>query len=233
MNKAILRQRRESKFGVFAAAAMAVMLVLILAGPAHDASAAGSNGGGLSLVAPSKKASGKSATKAGAATRFGVRVLRRGMSGPDVRVLKGIVRSKSLLRGAVSSSFDRPTSKAVRRFQRQASISASGVVNKGTARSLVGSMRTSIASWYGPGLFGNGTACGGTLKPGTMGVAHKTLPCGSKVVLGYRGRFVITKVIDRGPYAHGRTWDMTQAVQRALRFDIGVGTIRHAVIARK
>jgi rare lipoprotein A (peptidoglycan hydrolase) len=161
-------------------------------------------------------------------------VLRQGMVGPDVRVLKGIVRSKALLRGsAVTSNFDHPTSRAVRVFQRRAKLRPSGVVNKGTARRLVGSMRTATASWYGPGLYGNGTACGQRLRPRTMGVAHKTLPCGSKVLLGYRGRYVITRVIDRGPYAHGRTWDMTQAVQRALRFDIGVGTVRHAVINRR
>jgi rare lipoprotein A (peptidoglycan hydrolase) len=156
------------------------------------------------------------------------------MVGSDVRILKGIVRSKALLRGtAVSSSFDRPTSRAVRLFQRQAKLPTSGVVNKGTARRLVGSMRTSTASWYGPGLYGNSTACGQRLRPRTMGVAHKTLPCGSRVLLGYRGRFVMTTVIDRGPYAHGRTWDMTQAVQRALKFDIGVGTVRHAVVSRR
>ena len=32
--------------------------------------------------------------------------------------------------------------------------------------------RTSYASWYGPGLYGNRTACGQTLGYGTLGVAH-------------------------------------------------------------
>ena len=44
------------------------------------------------------------------------------------------------------------------------------------------------ASYYGPGLYGNGVACGGTLEPGTLGVANKTLPCGTKVKLRYHGR---------------------------------------------
>ena len=52
-----------------------------------------------------------------------------------------------------------------------------------------------------------------------MGVAHKTLPCGSKVVLRYRGRFMRTTVIDRGPYANGAKWDLTQATARALGFE--------------
>jgi rare lipoprotein A (peptidoglycan hydrolase) len=153
------------------------------------------------------------------------------MTGPDVKVLKGLVRSHELLSGtAVTSNFDPPTKRAVRKFQRRADISTSGVVTRRTARELIGSMATSIASWYGPGLYGNRTACGQTLRPRTMGVAHKSLPCGSKVMLGYRGRFIITRVIDRGPYTHGRTWDMTQAVQKALRFNIGVGKVRHAVV---
>jgi rare lipoprotein A (peptidoglycan hydrolase) len=76
-----------------------------------------------------------------------------------------------------------------------------------------------LATWYGPGFFGNRTACGETLSRRTMGVAHKRLPCGSKVVLRYKGRYVRTKVIDRGPYAHGAKWDLTQAAARALGFE--------------
>jgi hypothetical protein len=75
------------------------------------------------------------------------------------------------------------------------------------------------ATWYGPGFFGNRTACGQKLTRATTGVAHKTLPCGSKVVLRYKGRYVRTRVIDRGPYAHGAKWDLTQATARSLRFE--------------
>ena len=75
------------------------------------------------------------------------------------------------------------------------------------------------ATWYGPGFFGNQTACGQTLTRRTRGVAHKTLPCGTPVMLRYKGRYVRTRVIDRGPYAHGAKWDLTQATARALRFE--------------
>ena len=34
--------------------------------------------------------------------------------------------------------------------------------------------RRALASWYGPGLFGNKLGCGGTLGYGTVGVANKT-----------------------------------------------------------
>lgn len=84
--------------------------------------------------------------------------------------------------------------------------------------------RSAEASWYGPGLYGNGVACGGTLKPSTMGVAHKSLPCGTKLTIRYRGRQVKAKVIDRGPYVAGREFDLTEAVKNKLRMG-GVATI--------
>jgi hypothetical protein len=84
--------------------------------------------------------------------------------------------------------------------------------------------RPAGASYYGPGLYGNGVACGGTLLPGTLGVAHKTLPCGTKVKLRYRGRTVTVPVIDRGPYVAGRDYDLTAATRERLRFP-GTGTV--------
>ncbi|MBS1861750.1 MAG: RlpA-like double-psi beta-barrel domain-containing protein [Actinobacteria bacterium] len=86
------------------------------------------------------------------------------------------------------------------------------------------SYRLAGASYYGPGLYGNGVACGGTLEPGTLGVANKTLPCGTKVKLRYRGRQVTVPVIDRGPYVAGREYDLTEATKKALRFP-GVGDV--------
>jgi rare lipoprotein A len=80
------------------------------------------------------------------------------------------------------------------------------------------------ASYYGPGLYGNGMACGGTLLPGTLGVAHKTLPCGTMVTLRYRGRTVTVPVVDRGPYVAGRDFDLTTATRERLHFP-GVGTV--------
>lgn len=95
---------------------------------------------------------------------------------------------------------------------------AASVARRLTAYRLAG------ASYYGPGLYGNGVACGGTLEPGTMGVAHKTLPCGTKVTLRYHGRSVTVPVIDRGPYVAGRDYDLTEAVRNRLGFP-GVDTV--------
>ena len=78
--------------------------------------------------------------------------------------------------------------------------------------------RYAAASWYGPGFYGNRTACGQTLTPGMLGVANKSLPCGTKVKLRYRGRSVTVPVIDRGPYAAGREYDLTGATKQRLGF---------------
>jgi len=66
-------------------------------------------------------------------------------------------------------------------------------------------------SWYGPGMYGSRTACGVTLTKSVMGVASRTLPCGTKVTFRNpdNGRSVTVPVIDRGPYVSGRIWDMS------------------------
>jgi rare lipoprotein A len=86
------------------------------------------------------------------------------------------------------------------------------------------SYRFAGASYYGPGLYGNGVACGGTLEPGTLGVANKTLPCGTMVKLRYNGRAITVPVIDRGPYVAGREYDLTEATKDRLGFP-GVGDV--------
>jgi rare lipoprotein A len=72
------------------------------------------------------------------------------------------------------------------------------------------------ATWYGPGLYGNRMACGGRLTHRTLGVAHKRLPCGTKVALRYRGHTLVVPVIDRGPYSRGVDYDLTEATARTL-----------------
>ena len=82
--------------------------------------------------------------------------------------------------------------------------------------------RPGQASYYGPGFYGNRTACGQTLTYYTVGVANRWLPCGTKVTFRYRGRVVTAPVIDRGPFHGSRIWDLTAALKRKLGFgDIG------------
>jgi hypothetical protein len=91
-------------------------------------------------------------------------------------------------------------------------------------RGRVNVYRPGKASWYGPGFYGNRTACGRRLGRRTLGVAHKRLRCGTRVTLYYRGRTVTVPVIDRGPYSGGREWDLTAATKRRLRFG-STGTV--------
>lgn len=67
-------------------------------------------------------------------------------------------------------------------------------------------------SWYGPGLYGNGTACGQRFTKEIVGVAHRSLPCGTLVQFRYNGRVVTAPIIDRGPYVAGRTWDLSKGL---------------------
>ncbi len=76
---------------------------------------------------------------------------------------------------------------------------------------------TAIATWFGPGFYGNKTACGQTLTPAVVGVANRTLPCGTLVKVVYRSRAIVLPVLDRGPYSHiGADWDLTAGAAQAL-----------------
>jgi hypothetical protein len=92
-----------------------------------------------------------------------------------------------------------------------------------TARRLgtLGVFRLAGASWYGGG---GSLACGGWLTSSTLGVANKTLPCGTLVMLRYGARSIRVPVVDRGPYVAGRDFDLTEATKLALGFE-GVGEV--------
>jgi 3D (Asp-Asp-Asp) domain-containing protein len=76
----------------------------------------------------------------------------------------------------------------------------------------------SHASAYGlsDGLMGHRTACGLYVRPDSMFVAHRTLPCGTRLRLAYRDRRVTVTVGDRGPYIAGRDFDLAPGAFRAL-----------------
>ncbi len=76
--------------------------------------------------------------------------------------------------------------------------------------------KTAIATWFGPGFYGQQTACGQTLTPATVGVANRKLPCGTLVKVTFHGQRLTVPVVDRGPYANGADWDLTAAAAQAL-----------------
>jgi Lytic transglycolase len=73
-------------------------------------------------------------------------------------------------------------------------------------------------SWYGPGFYGHGTACGQKLTMTLLGVAHRTLPCGTMVTFrnAATGQTITVPVVDRGPYVSGRIFDLTRATCKAI-----------------
>jgi rare lipoprotein A (peptidoglycan hydrolase) len=85
-----------------------------------------------------------------------------------------------------------------------------------------GAYHVSIASVFTD--YGLPIACGGVLHVPQLGVANKTLPCGTEVIFRYGGRAIRVPVIDRGPYIPGREWDLTGATALALHFP-GLGPI--------
>src|SRR4051812_27625327 len=114
------------------------------------------------------------------------------------------------------------------RLRRPMSVPARVRVSRGPAGARrigrVNVFRHALASWYGPGFYGRRLGCGGRLGYSQLGVAHKTLPCGTRVTLRHAGRIVRVRVIDRGPYSGAREYDLTAATARRLHFR-GYGTI--------
>ena len=86
-----------------------------------------------------------------------------------------------------------------------------------TKRRAIRVYRRALATWYGPGFYGNRTACGQRLTRDTLGVAHRKLPCGTEVSILYGDRTITVPVIDRGPYTSA-DWDLTSKTANRLDF---------------
>jgi rare lipoprotein A len=105
---------------------------------------------------------------------------------------------------------------------------ASGVV--ATSALTIPIFKNAIATFYGPGFWGHHTACGERLRQTTLGVASRTLKCGTKVAVYFKGREITVPVIDRGPFANNASWDLTMATAKALgmKFTSTIGTLAPA-----
>lgn len=95
----------------------------------------------------------------------------------------------------------------------------------GTIPARAGECRGQIvtASWYGTES-GSRTANGERFTGNDLTAAHRSLPFGTKLRVTYRGKSVVVRVNDRGPYIKGRTLDLSKAVARSL------GTISAGVV---
>jgi len=156
--------------------------------------------------------------------------LKHGLGGRTVRLQlrsrggwKTVDRARTRRGGRFRASWRPPRAGSYRlrvRFAGDRSNLAAGR----TLRGLSFVYRPAAASWYGPGFYGGRTACGYTLTASIKGVANKWLPCGTRVRFRYHGRTTVAKVIDRGPFAGAREWDLTPATKRALGFG-STGTV--------
>ena len=77
-----------------------------------------------------------------------------------------------------------------------------------------------ICSLYGGG---GTTASGEPFNQNAMTAAHRTLPFGTMVRVAARGRNVVVRINDRGPFVAGRILDLSRgAAQRLGIIDAGV-----------
>ena len=73
-----------------------------------------------------------------------------------------------------------------------------------------------IASYYGGKHAGKKTANGEIFSPSKLTAAHKTLPFGTRLKVTYKGKSVVVKVNDRGPFVKGRSLDLSEGAAKRL-----------------
>ena len=171
----------------------------------------------ITKVAPAKRD-----VISGNGTEIRGKVLPAGQRDVIVRIGNQTRRAHADRNGRFQVKWEAPGTGNYRvRAQAKSNNDASGSKDSGGS---ITAYRWAEASWYGPGLYGNRTACGQTLSPSTQGVAHKSLPCGTKLSIRHGSREVHVRVIDRGPYVGNREFDLTSATKDDLGFS-GTGRI--------
>ena len=88
--------------------------------------------------------------------------------------------------------------------------------------------RRTLTTWFGPGFFGKRTYCGQRMSRKLLGVAHRSLPCGTPVAFFYKGRSITVPVVDTGPFNGKMRFDLTFGAAKALglRHTDTVGAVR-------
>lgn len=176
------------------------------------------------LTAPSVTFAGSHIRVSGLVRHGGRRVVR-----VQYRTLGGAWSQAAAVRAARDGSFATTwTPKTAGAYELRALARFSRVRTSGIR--AVSVFKAQTATWYGPGFYGKTTACGVTLTEQTLGVAHRTLPCGTPVFVSFGGHGLVVPVIDRGPYSKIAQWDLTGATAQALgmtetsRIGVIVGT---------
>ena len=209
---------------------VAVVLMLPAAAAAGDGTTS-SNAGGGATYSHAPPAGGQISLKVASGAWLGRATRIRGRSASLAGHMIAIERRRSRRTGwepvasvradrdgrfATSWTPDSPGRHQVRALPATASSAESGDDRSASSVEKLIVYRTVTTTWYGPGFYGNRTACGQRLTTATLGVAHRTLPCGTNVALRANGRSIVVPVIDRGPYARGVTYDLTRETAERL-----------------
>lgn len=96
---------------------------------------------------------------------------------------------------------------------------------------------TMRASWYDcakPGECSRSkrTASGERFNPNALTAAHRSLPFGTRLKVTHKGRSVIVRVNDRGPFVKGRHLDLSRGAARKLGCR-GVCVVQVQVVSKK
>lgn len=77
---------------------------------------------------------------------------------------------------------------------------------------------SALASSHGPVFrrMHRDDACGRTIGPSSLGVAHPVLPCDTKMYISYGDREALTQVLARGGYSAGREFEISPGLARKL-----------------
>lgn len=94
-----------------------------------------------------------------------------------------------------------------------------------------------VASWYDcvkPGECSRHkiTASGERFNPNALTAAHRSLPFGTLVRVTYKGRSVVVRINDRGPFIRGRSLDLSRAAARKIGCG-GVCKVSMQIIGKK
>ena len=96
---------------------------------------------------------------------------------------------------------------------------------------------TMRSSWYDcakPGECSKNkiTANGEKFNPNALTAAHKTLPFGTLLRVTHKGRSVVVRINDRGPFIKGRHLDLSRAAARKIGC-AGVCTVKVEILGKK
>lgn len=88
-----------------------------------------------------------------------------------------------------------------------------------------------VASYYSDYHYNRLTANGEVFNDSCLTFAHKTMKFGTLVEFYYKGKSVVARCNDRGPFIEGRDFDLSYQVAKRLGFlKVGVDRIVYKII---